>query len=133
MKIRMNLDFINRIIKTSLILAAIVFPFLAIYLRVSFAVAFVLGCMWACLNLIAIRFLIAQIITPNPKNKVLIIIFIFVKFPLIYFLGYLLVIWNYPPIYGLLWGFSSIFIVTLLKVVSRAILQKDSKLQVKAL
>ena len=129
----MNLDFINRIIKTSLILAAIVFPFLAIYLRVSFAVAFVLGCMWACLNLIAIRFLIAQIITPNPKNKVLIIIFIFVKFPLIYFLGYLLVIWNYPPINGLLWGFSSIFIVTLLKVVSRAILQKDSKLQVKAL
>jgi len=129
----MNLDFINRIIKTSLILAAIAFPFLAIYLRISFAVAYILGCIWACLNLLAIRFLIAQVVTPNPKNKVLIILFIFVKFPLIYFLGYLFIVWNYPPIYGLLWGFSSILIVTILKVVSRAILQKDSKPQVKAL
>lgn len=129
----MNLDFINRIIKTSLILAAIAFPFLAIYLRISFAIAYISGCIWACLNLLAIRFLIAQIVTPNPKNKVLIILFIFVKFPLIYFLGYLLIVWNYPPIYGLLWGFSSILIVTILKVVSRAILQKDSKPQVKAL
>jgi len=129
----MNLDFINRIIKTSLILAAIAFPFLAIYLRISFAVAYISGCIWACLNLLAIRFLIAQIVTPNPKNKVLIVLFIFVKFPLIYFLGYLLIVWSYPPIYGLLWGFSSILIVTILKVVSRAILQKDSEPQVKVL
>lgn len=129
----MNLEFVNRIIKTSLILAGIMFPFLAIYLRVSFAAAYLLGCLWACLNLIAIKFLITQIITPNPKNKVFIILFMFVKFPVIYFLGYLLVVWSYPPIYGLLWGFSSILIVTLLKVVSRAILQKSSNIQVKAL
>ena len=129
----MNLEFVNRIIKTSLILTGIVFPFLAIYLKVSFAVAYLLGCLWTCLNLIAIKFLITQIITPNPKNKVFIILFMFIKFPVIYFLGYLLVVWSYPPIYGLLWGFSSILIVTLLKVVSRAILQKDSNIQVKAL
>ena len=129
----MNLEFVNRIIKTSLILAGIVFPFLAIYLRVSFAVAYLLGCLWACLNLIAIKFLITQIITPNAKNKVFITIFMFIKFPVIYFLGYLLVVWSYPPVYGLLWGFSSILIVTLLKVVSRAILQKSSDIQVKAL
>jgi len=129
----MNLEFVNRIIKTSLILAGIVFPFLAIYLRVSFAVAYLLGCLWACLNLIAIKFLITQIITPNPKNKVFITIFMFVKFPVIYFLSYLLIVWSYPPVYGLLWGFSSILIVTLLKVVSRAILQKSSDIQVKAL
>ena len=129
----MNLEFVNRIIKTSLILTGIVFPFLAIYLKVSFAVAYLLGCLWACLNLIAIKFLITQIITPNPKNKVFIILFMFIKFPVIYFLGYLLVVWSYPPIYGLLWGFSSILIVTLLKVVSRAILQKNTDIQVKAL
>jgi hypothetical protein len=130
----MNLDFINRVVKTSLILAAIAFPFLAVYVRLPFAVAFVLGCLWGCLNLIAIKFLVTQLITPGPKNTILILAFIFLKFPIIYFLGYLLVIWQYTPILGLVWGFSSILIVTVLKVLSRHILQLDTqKSQVKTL
>ncbi|MCP4582858.1 MAG: hypothetical protein GY839_14710 [candidate division Zixibacteria bacterium] len=129
----MSLDFINRIIKTSLILAAILFPFLAVYINTAFGVAYVLGCAWACLNLFAIKFLIVQVLTPKSKNAVLIVLFMLVKFPLIYFLGYLLVIWSYPPIYGLVWGFSSILAVSVLKVVSRQLLQHNSKPQVKVL
>lgn len=129
----MSLDFINRIVKTSMILALIAFPFLAVYIRLSFSVAYVLGCIWACLNLLAIKFLITQVISPSEKNKVLIILFMLFKFPVIYGLGYLLVIWSYTPIYGLVWGFSSILIVTLLKVISRSILQLDTKPQVKVL
>jgi hypothetical protein len=129
----MTLDFVNRIIKTSLILAAVLFPFLAIYISMPFAIAYLLGCLWACLNLFAIKFLIVQLITPEPKNKVLLAIFMLVKFPVIYFLGYLLVIWSYPPIYGLVWGFSSILAVSVLKVLSRHLLQLDSKPQVKVL
>lgn len=128
----MNLDFINRIIKTSLILALIVFPFLAVYVRVAFAVAYLLGCVWGCLNLFAIRFVVIFLINPHPKNKTLIALLLFLKFPLIYFLGYLLVIWSFTPILGLLWGFSSLFIVTILKVISRSILQLDTKPRVKA-
>lgn len=129
----MNLDFINRIIKTSLILAAVLFPFLAVYISMAFAIAYVLGCAWACLNLFAIKFLIVQLITPEPKNNVLLAIFILVKFPVIYFLGYLLVAWSYPPIYGLVWGFSSILAVSVLKVISRHLLELNSKPQVKVL
>ena len=129
----MNLDFINRIVKTSLILAFIVFPFLAVYVRLSFGAAYILGCAWGCLNLLAIKFLITQIITPKEKNIVFIALFILLKFPIIYGLGYLLVIWSYPPIYGLVWGFSSILIVTLLKVISRSILQLNTKPRVKTL
>ncbi|RKX19047.1 MAG: hypothetical protein DRP26_04130 [Candidatus Zixiibacteriota bacterium] len=128
----MNLDFINRIIKTSLILALIVFPFLAVYVRVAFAVAYLLGCIWACLNLLAIRFVVILLINPHPKNKTLIALFIFLKFPLIYFLGYLLVIWSFTPIYGLLWGFSSLFLVTTLKVVSQSIFHINVKPRIKA-
>jgi len=128
----MNPQFINRIIKTSLILALIVFPFLAVYVRVHFAVAFLLGCIWSCLNLLGIKFLVTQLISPKPKNKAIIVLLVFLKFPLIYFLGYLLVVWDFTPIYGLLWGFSSVFVVTVLKVISRSILQLDTKSQVKA-
>lgn len=129
----MSLDFVDRIIKTSLVLAVILFPFLALYLHVAFGVAFVLGCIWGCLNLFAIRILVTQIITPKDKNILLIMALIFLKFPLIYFLGYLLVIWSYPPIFGLLWGFSSILIVTLLKTLSRHIMQLNAKPRVKIL
>ena len=129
----MSLDFVDRIIKTSLLLAVILFPFLALYLRVAFGVAFVLGCAWGCLNLFALRILVIQIITPKDKNILLIMALIFLKFPLIYFLGYLLVVWAYPPIFGLVWGFSSILMVTLLKVLSRHIMQLNAKPRVKIL
>lgn len=127
----MNPDFINRVVKTSLILALIVFPFLAVYVRVPFAVAYLLGCVWSCLNLFGIKFLVTQLISPDPKNKTIIVLLIFLKFPLIYLLGYLLVVWDFTPVYGLLWGFSSIFAVTVLKVISRSVLQLDTKSRVK--
>jgi hypothetical protein len=123
----MNLDYINRIVKTSLILAAVIFPFLGVYVRISFGIAYILGCIWGCLNLIAIRFLITQVITPDPKNNILIAIIILVKFPVIYGLGYLLVIWDYLPLAGLVWGFSSLLIVTVLKVVSRSLLHLQNR------
>ena len=122
----MNLQLINRIIKTSIIFAFIAFPFLGVYISIPFAIAWLLGCFWGCLNLAAIKYLVVQVITPNPKSKLLIFLFIFVKFPVIYLLGYLLVIWSYPPLYGLAAGFSSILLVTLLKAVSRAILQSKN-------
>ncbi len=130
----MSLDFVNRIIKTSLILAGIAFPFLAVYIGIPFGVAFALGASWGCLNLFAIKMLVTQAIKPGDKSVLLILSFIFVKFPIIYVLGYLLVKWSYPPIYGLVWGFSSIMIVTVLKVLSRHLLKLDTnKTQVKAL
>ena len=128
----MNLELINRIIKTSIILSFVLFPFLTVYINTAFAVAYILGCLWACLNLFSIKFLIVQIITPNPRSKLYIVLFILLKFPLIYFLGYLLVVWSYTPIYGLVLGFSSLLVVTVLKAVSRSIIQ-NKKIQVKAL
>jgi len=130
----MNLDFVNRVLKTSLILAAIAFPFLAVYIGMPFGVAYVLGALWGCLNLFAIKMLVTQAIKPGDKSVVLILSFIFVKFPIIYLLGYLLVKWAYPPIYGLVWGFSSIMIVTVLKVLSRHLMKLDTNnTQVKTL
>jgi len=130
----MNPEFINRILKTSLILAIIVFPFCAVYISMNFALAFVFGSLWGCLNLLAIKLLIVQALNPDKKNIPLILAFIFVKFPIIYFLGYLLVTWKYLPLFGLFWGFTSILIVTVLKVLSRHILQLDAdKKQMKVL
>ena len=123
----MNLDFIDRVIKTSLILIAVVFPFAAFYLGMAFGVSIVLGCFWGCANLFLIRLLVTKTIGVVINSKVWLIIIIFVKFRLLYFLGYLLIKWKYLSPYGLLCGFSAIFVVTVLKVASRSILKVDSK------
>lgn len=126
----MTVDFVDRIIKTSLIFIAIVFPFAALYLKIPFALSMVFGCVWGCANLFLIRILVTKTLGVRIKSKFWIILIVFVKFPILYFLGYLLLKWPYlgknGP-YGLLLGFTAIFIVTVLKVISRSILKADSK------
>jgi hypothetical protein len=109
-----------------MILAIIVFPFASIYVRFAFGLAVLLGCGWACANLFLIKFLVTSLLGEGPKKKYLIIAIIFIKFPLLYFLGYLMIKWSYLSVYGLLCGFSVIFLVTLLKVISRSILKLDN-------
>ena len=125
----MDLRFIDRVIKSTLILAAILFPFFAIYISMNFALAVILGASWGCLNLLAIRFIVVSLLTPHRKNLSLGLIVLFVKLPVLYGIGYLLITWNYLPIGGLLWGFSGILIVMVLKVLGRLYLGLDNKVK----
>lgn len=125
----MDLRFIDRVIKSTLILAAILFPFFAIYISMNFALAVLLGASWGCLNLLAIRFIVVSLLTPRRKNLSLGLIVLFVKLPVLYGIGYLLITWNYLPIGGLLWGFSGILIVMVLKVLGRLYLGLDNKVK----
>ena len=125
----MDLRFIDRVIKSTLILAAILFPFFAIYISMNFALAVILGASWGCLNLLAVRFIVVSLLTPHRKNLSLGLIVLFVKLPVLYGIGYLLITWNYLPIGGLLWGFSGILIVMVLKVLGRLYLGLDNKVK----
>ncbi|NLI14843.1 MAG: hypothetical protein GX409_01005 [candidate division Zixibacteria bacterium] len=121
----MSVDFVDRVIRTSIIFIAIVFPFAALYLKIPFALSLVFGCLWGCANLFLIRILVTRTLGVRIKNKFWIVLIIFVKFPLLYFLGYLLLKWKYLSVYGLILGFTAIFVVTVLKVISRSILKAD--------
>jgi len=124
----MNPEFIDRVIKTSIVFSLLASIFLAVYIRISFAVSFMFGCLWGCANLFLLKILVIRLIVHEPrKNIKMIMAVLFVKFPILYLAGYLLVKWPYLSVYGLLWGFSAILIVTLLKITSRAILKMDSK------
>lgn len=124
----MNLEFVDRVIKTSLIISILAALFLSVYVSFPFSLSFILGCFWGCANLFLIRMLVTRLIVSEPrKNIKMILAILVVKFPLLYFAGYLLIKWSYLSVYGLLWGFTVIFIVTLLKVASRAIFKLDSK------
>lgn len=125
----MDLRFIDRVIKSTLILAAILFPFFALYISMDFALAVLLGAFWGCLNLLAIRIIVVSLLTPHKKNLTLGLIILSAKLPVLYGIGYLLITWDYLPIGGLLWGFSGILIVMVLKVLGRLYLGLDNKVK----
>lgn len=125
----MDLRFIDRVIKTTLILAAFLFPFFALYIRMNFALAVLFGALWGCLNLLAIRIIVVSLLTPHKKNVTLGLIILLVKLPVLYGIGYLLVTSNYLSIGGLLWGFSGILIVIVLKALGRMYLGLDNKVK----
>jgi hypothetical protein len=125
----MDLHFIDRVIKSTLVLAAFLFPFLIIYAGMSFALSVLFGALWGCLNLLAIRIIVVSLLTPRGKNKILALAVLFVKLPVLYGVGYLLLTWDYLSAGGLVWGFSGILIVMVLKVLGRAYLGLDSGME----
>jgi hypothetical protein len=124
-----DLRFVDRVIKSTLLLAAFLFPFFALYIGMNFALAVLFGALWGCLNLLAIRIIVVSLVAVHKKNITLGLIIIFVKLPVLYGIGYLLVTWDYLSVGGLLWGFSGILIVIVLKVLGRMLLGLDKKLK----
>jgi len=120
-----DLKFIDRVIKTTLILAAILFPFFALYIKMSFALSVLFGAVWGSLNLLAIKIIIISLVPGPTKSLVLGLLVLFLKLPVLYIIGYFLITWKFLSIYGLLWGFSGIFIVALMKVLGRMYLGMD--------
>ncbi len=112
----MGIDFINRVAKTSFILSLIQFPFTAVYWSFQNASGIFIGCLWGAANILLIKYIITGLLTPKPsssKRKMLILGFI--KFPLLYGIGFLLLEIGYFSAISLLIGFTIIFLVALLK------------------
>ena len=124
----MDLKFVDRIIKATLILALIFAPMFSIYIGFGFGLSILLGAVWGSLNLLAIKIIITSLSPLPDRQPVLGIIILFIKLPVLYILGYLLVSWKYLSIHGLLWGFSGVFIVALLKVLGRQFMGMNNSL-----
>lgn len=124
----MNPKLIDRIIKSTLVAATVLFPFLALYMGLSFALSVLFGAVWGSLNLLAIKIIITSLLTPQKKNVGLGVAILFLKIPVLYGAGYFLLTWDYLSQAGLLWGFSGILITALLNALSRNILKLDNTL-----
>jgi MFS superfamily sulfate permease-like transporter len=123
----MGIEFIYRTIKTSLILALIILLFVSVYYNFKFALGILVGCMWGCLNLYFLSSLIVETIKLEKINRRKVLLIVLVKFPLLYFLGYILLRIKYFSALSLLAGFTLIFVVLALKALGRIILHLDDK------
>ncbi|HVP36614.1 MAG TPA: hypothetical protein VMT04_06410 [Terriglobales bacterium] len=123
----MGLEFINRIIRTSLIVSVLAFLFVAVYRNFPFGLGIFLGTAWGCLNLFFIKQTIVEAFSLKKPNKGKLALILLVKFPLLYFAGYVLLRLKYFPAESLLIGFTLIFLITFLKALGLAVLSSFSK------
>ncbi|KPL01960.1 MAG: hypothetical protein AMJ90_07130 [candidate division Zixibacteria bacterium SM23_73_2] len=123
----MGIEFINRVVKTSLIVSVIAFVFITFYYNFKFGSGILVGTGWSCLNLYFLANLIKEALNPQKPKKTKITLIILVKFPLLYFLGYLILRLNYFPVLSLLAGFTLIFLVIFLKALGKWFLSLSSE------
>ncbi len=120
-------EFIKRVTLLSAVLSAVAFLFLSAYYQFPFALAFLLGGLWSALNLLAMTFMVQQLLRPKPIDWPVAMASIFIKLPLLYGAGFFLATWDYLPKLGLVAGFSIVFAVIILKGLGRVILKLDEK------
>ena len=123
----MGIEFIHRVIKTSLILAFLILIFLTFYYRFDYASGIFLGCGWGCLNLFFLTNLITETTNLEGINKKRVLLLVLLKFPLLYVTGYFLLRINYFPVTSLLVGFTLIFAVVLLKAIGKMVISPPRK------
>lgn len=129
MKTGFDLEFIGRTLKTTGIVLLIGFLFGIYYFGFWPALAFLSGGMWGIVNLIFLTGLVRAFLRPDGVDTMKTAGLAVVKFPLLYFAGYcLLKVPMFEPLH-LLSGFSLLFAVIILKVVSRVILEPGENRQ----
>lgn len=123
----MGPEFIHRVIKTSLVVVALGFIFVTVYYDFKFGTGILVGTIWGCLNLYFLTNLITEIFSPEKEiRKGRIILIVLVKFPLLYLVGYVLLIIKYFPALSLVSGFTLIFLVMFLKALGRWVLSLET-------
>jgi hypothetical protein len=121
----MGFEFLKRVRKTSIILALILFPVSWAYLGIAFGTACMVGLAWSLVNLHMIAGLMKRIFAPAKKNHWAISLVFLAKFPVLYFVGFLILQNSWLPITGLLAGFMWPFFVMTMKALGRLYLRLD--------
>jgi hypothetical protein len=115
----MGIEFIGRIIKTSLVVSAFVLIFGSVYYDWNYSLGISIGLAYNCVNLWLIMGLVRRFVTLGERRPVPILAFSMIKFPLFYFIGYLIMKVDIVPVSSLVTGFTLLFGIIVLKVLGR--------------
>ena len=126
MKSKFDLDFIQRTLRTSGVVLLICLVFGYYYYGLWPALGFFSGGVWGMVNLLLITSLVKLTIPPEGADVTAALITGLVKFPLLYVSGYfLLKVEQFEPLH-LLYGFSLILVIIVLKAMGRVLLGLDA-------
>jgi hypothetical protein len=123
----LNLDFVERTIRTTCVLLLVLFAFGIYYFGIFDSLALLSGGIWSVINLGFLSTLVRAVVRPEGVNKLRAIGLAFIKFPLLYVAAYFLVtVTEFRPVL-LVIGFSMVFVVIVLKAISRVVLHLDDE------
>lgn len=105
---------IRQIIKCSILVSFLISLFVCVLKQDVRALSLILGTLWGCLNLYLIEVLIKEWLIK--KNVFMTGSLIFIKFPLLYWLGYKVLIFTETNPWYAVFGFSLIFMVAFIRV-----------------
>jgi hypothetical protein len=121
----MDLDLLKRVRKTSILIGLPLSAVISTYWGISAGGGWVAGAAWSLVNLYFLGSLVRKVITPGDRDVPSIVVTVFIKFPVLYGAGFLL-LWNgYLSVAGLVAGFTWPFFVMLMKGLGRYYLRLD--------
>ena len=121
----MEINFIERTLRTAGLLALIILIFGTFYYGFLPTLSVFTGLIWGIVNLYFLAILIRSTIRPDDVDKVGALVVLFIKIPLLYLTGYFMITSTlFDPIL-LLIGFSVLLLVIVLKAIGRTILNLD--------
>ncbi len=123
----MGLDFINRIIRTSLLLGALIFIFGSYYFDWQYSMGIFAGMLWGSANLWFIRQFMVSYLTTGERDAKKLAIIAVIKFPVLYLAGFFLLWFNLFPVLSFVIGFTLIFVVIVLKALGKLVTEGGFK------
>lgn len=139
-RVSKDFDFINRALVIAAIITFLVVISSFVYYNKNFALGALAGGAWNIINIYFLTRLVKVTFSPaspavsgqegrtGPKspNKKKIAYLVFIKFPLLYGAGFLILRYSGVSLYGVLVGFSIFFLVISLKAIGAAIVDRSS-------
>jgi hypothetical protein len=123
----LGLEFLDRTLRTTGIVLLIFLPFGLYYIGVWPALAVFSGGVWGLVNLIFVSALIRAAIQTGEVDKMKTLGLVIIKFPLLYGAGYFLTqVPQFDPLY-LLAGFTSLFVIIVLRGVGTAMMRASDR------
>jgi len=120
-----DLDILKRVRKTSILIGAPLTIVITTYWGLSVGGGWAAGIAWSLVNLYFIGSLVQKVVTTEDRNVAAIVATVFIKFPVLYGVGFLL-LWNgYLSAIGLVAGFTWPFFVLTMKGLGRYYMKLD--------
>ena len=123
----MDISFIDRTLKTTAVLILLFLALGTLHFAFYDVLAVVSGAIWSIINLYFLALLIRATIRPEGPDKVVALVLLFIKVPLLYLAGYFLIQVPMFSLGYLVIGFSVPLAFMFLKVLGRVLLGLDNK------
>ncbi len=117
----MGAEYTVRIIKATAAVALLTALFCATYFSPAAGVGLLAGAAWGCLNLLVTGHFVRTLVAAVKPRKLRVLVLSFIKFPLLYGAGFLLLRVGVFPPESLVSGFSLVLLIIVLKALGASV------------